>query len=63
MVKSASSGVTFIKVSSVKRTDVGESNISLTRNIHCSSWTPESQLISPILNTKTHTISCTGGIL
>ena len=63
MDKRAGSRITFIKVSSVKRTDVGESNLSLVGNTHCSSWTPESQLISPILNTKTHTYSCTGGIL
>lgn len=55
--------VSFINVSSVKRTDVGESNISLQAKTHCSRWTPESQLISPILNTKTQTYSCTGGIL
>lgn len=63
MDKRAGSRITFIKVSSVKRTDVGESNLSLVGNTHCSRWTPESQLISPILNTKTHTYSCTGGIL
>lgn len=63
MVKSASCGVTFIKVSSVKRTGVGESNVQFGRQTHCSSWTPVYQLISPILNTKTHTYSCTGGIL
>lgn len=63
MGKSATCGVTFINVSSVKRTDVGESNISLQAKTHCSSWTPVYHLISPILNTKTHTYSCTGGIL
>lgn len=63
MDKRAGSRITFIKVSSVKRTDVGESNLSLVGNTHCSRWTPVYQLISPILNTKTHTISCTGGIL
>ena len=54
--------IKFKKVSSVKRFDVGESNVwSATSNI--TSRTPECKLKSLLWVSNTHTFSCTGGIL
>ena len=53
----------FKNISSVKRTDVGESGIGLGSNTLYFSRTPECKLTNSICGLKTPPFSCTGGIL
>lgn len=54
--------IKYKKVSSVKRIDVGESNV-WSATLNTTSRAPECELKNPSWVANTHTFSCTGGIL